>query len=44
MRALLADKAEAARLGEAGRRTAVARFHTDRFARERRHVPREVTS
>jgi hypothetical protein len=38
MRMLLADRAEARRLGEGARRAALDRFHIDRFARDWRDV------
>ncbi len=44
MRRLLADPAEARRLGEAGRRTARERFHIDRFVADWMAALRSVTS
>jgi glycosyltransferase involved in cell wall biosynthesis len=43
MRRLLADPAEARRLGEAGRRTAMERFHIDRFVADWLAALRDVT-
>ncbi len=42
MRRLLDDPAEARRLGEAGRRTAMSRFHIERFKKDWLDVFREV--
>jgi hypothetical protein len=44
MRHLIADPAEARRIGEAGRRTAVARFNIDRFIADWMKLLAEVTS
>jgi glycosyltransferase involved in cell wall biosynthesis len=43
MRRLLSDPAEARRLGEAGRRTAMERFHIDRFVADWLAALRDVT-
>jgi glycosyltransferase involved in cell wall biosynthesis len=44
MRDLIADPAEARRMGEAARRTAVERFHIERFVNDWMAVFREATS
>lgn len=44
MKALLSDKPLAAALGEAGRKTAIERFHIDRFVMDWRRVLASVTS
>lgn len=44
MQALIADPAEARRLGQAGQRTAQERFHIDRFVADWLRVLKEVTT